>query len=454
MHRLLPLGLSLTLLTACFEGFASLETTVVLDPVAQVFRVERRVEDVSAAFLGCGDPDGCAEVVARLRAFTPLATGGPAERLMQRLIDSGAQDLSMEVTVADGTVDAVVRYVAPLGTAAADDTMVRAEWEGKRDRGDYGLTIEAQPSMSPPEKYRIRRVARSGPAGPEWAEVWVLPPRQLTARTTMSVDPGAADLLAEFPSLAAALGAPSAPVPVAAAPAPAPAPVAVVPPAPVAPPPVPAPTPAPAPPPVPAPTPVPAPAPVAVVAPPPAPAPAPRPAPVPLAPAPPTPVPAAPAPAAPVAPAPAPVAVAPAAAPAPAAPASGRTWAPPDPGSPAKAYLFDLVVNGGALSVAAAVQATEPLHPRIARCYQDRYAQDPSVQGTVFLSAVVRPDGFVSSVSVYGQAPDRTLLTCLEAATDDWSFPAFGGQAPTEVTLPVVFRVEEPPRTRRKVSRP
>lgn len=111
--------------------------------------------------------------------------------------------------------------------------------------------------------------------------------------------------------------------------------------------------------------------------------------------------------------------------------------------------MFDTVVTGGALSVAAATQASQPLQPRIARCYQDRWAQDPNVQGAAFLSAVVRPDGFVSTLSVYGQVQDRTLSTCIEGAAADWSFPAFPGETPSEVTLPLVFRVETPPKGRR-----
>jgi hypothetical protein len=286
MSRLLALGLSLVFLTACFEGFGALETTVQLDTEAQVFRVERRVLGVSSAFLGCGDTAGCAEVVGRLRAFAPLPTGGPAERLMQRLLDSGAKELSMEIVVGDGRVDAVLQYVAPLGSTAADDTWIHAEWEGRHQRGDYLLTIDAQPSITPPDKYRTRRVARAGPAGPEWGESWVLPARTLAATTHMTVQPGAPNLLAEFPDLLPALSGGAAPAPV-----PDPAPVVAV----VDPPPAPAPAPRPGPrpragpgprprssphPPAGPPPPV-APAPVApaVVAAAPAPAPAPPPAP-------------------------------------------------------------------------------------------------------------------------------------------------------------------------------
>ncbi|MCA9491463.1 MAG: AgmX/PglI C-terminal domain-containing protein, partial [Myxococcales bacterium] len=168
--------------------------------------------------------------------------------------------------------------------------------------------------------------------------------------------------------------------------------------------PEPLPSPAPAPAPATAPVPTPAPAPAAVVRPPPAPQPAPT------------------------------------------------AWLAPDPASPARTYTYDVAVTGP-LSAAAATQATQPILPRIARCYQDRHAQDPSVEGSLFVGAVVRADGFVVSTSVYGQLRDRPLADCLERATADWVFPPWGsGEQTSEIALPVVFHVEEPPpvRGRRK----
>jgi F0F1-type ATP synthase membrane subunit c/vacuolar-type H+-ATPase subunit K len=108
-----------------------------------------------------------------------------------------------------------------------------------------------------------------------------------------------------------------------------------------------------------------------------------------------------------------------------------------------------VVVTGGGLSAAAATQASAPIQGRAARCYQDRWAQDPSVAGSLFVSAVVRPDGFVATTSVFGPLQDRTLSTCLEGAIADWSFPAFPGEATSEVVLPFTFREEAPPKGRR-----
>lgn len=116
------------------------------------------------------------------------------------------------------------------------------------------------------------------------------------------------------------------------------------------------------------------------------------------------------------------------------------------PASPAKAYVYDAQVTGGTLSAAAATQASAPLVPRITSCYVDRHAVDPTVAGSVFLEAQVRPDGTVAGTSLYGQLADRPLLACLQGVLDGWTFPPSGAGADlTSVALPIVFRVEEPP---------
>ncbi len=441
VQRVARLGIVAALLgglTACLEHFGELVTRVSYDPVAQTFEVERRLVDVQPGFLGCSDVEGCVEAMDRAMSMT--GTGmALSDRLVQRLVQSGAEGVSIELDQQGQQLDVIVRYRAPVGTGAADDTLVRAEWEGKGDRGDYYLVVQGQDSIAPPRKYASRKIARSGPAGVEWVEEWVLPKKQLDVETRMAVSDGR-PMFEAVSGLEAALSqrgwldgvvaapepAPEPaplpmPMPVAApAPEPEPEPVAIArptPPPPPGPPPHPPPAPAPPPPPAP-PTPTPAPTPTPT----PAPAPTPTPAPAPT----PTPTPT---------PTPAPVAI---------------VRPPPDPLSPATTYVYEARVSGG-LSVSAADLATEPLVPRIARCYQDRQATLPELAGSAFLSALVRADGQLVSTSVYGQVQDRELLGCLERVIEDWRFPAWGaGEGVSDVAIPIVFRVEAPPPTRGK----
>ncbi|MCB9687070.1 MAG: AgmX/PglI C-terminal domain-containing protein [Alphaproteobacteria bacterium] len=411
---LAALALGLGLLTACLEGFDRLETHVAYDPFTQVFHVERRFVGIGPRFLGCSDAEGCAAALQRAKAFVPDGAG-QADRLLQRLLDSGAVEIALETVEVGDRVDAVVRYDAPLGSQAAEDTFVHAEWSGKAaDRGSYYLVADAQDALAvdAPRGSKVRKVARQSAVGADWSQQWVLPSKVLEVHTVLSVGQPSS-LFAEITGLRSAMDgvAELQPEPL---PAPAPEPVPAPAPAP-APEPLPAPAPAPAPPPAPTPPPLP----------PPAPAPAPPPDPAPTA------------------------VVRPAPEPRPAP----STWLAPDPASPARTYTYDVAVTG-ALSAAAATQATQPLLPRIARCYQDRHAQDPSVEGSLFVGAVVRADGFVVSTSVYGQLRDRPLSECLERATADWRFPPWGtGEQTSEIALPVVFHVEEPPPVRGKRKR-
>jgi hypothetical protein len=145
-----------------------------------------------------------------------------------------------------------------------------------------------------------------------------------------------------------------------------------------------------------------------------------------------------------VAPAPAPAPVAAVAPPA-AAPAA-RRWPSPDPNHPARTYTYDARVTGGTLSIGLANVSAEPVLPRVRVCYQERQSQVPELAGSAFLGALVRPDGTILSTSVYGSVSDRPFLDCLEQAIEGWTFPPWGqGTEPSDVALPLVFRVEELP---------
>ena len=125
-------------------------------------------------------------------------------------------------------------------------------------------------------------------------------------------------------------------------------------------------------------------------------------------------------------------------------------WPDPDPASPAKVYVFEPRVTGG-LSVAAAAASSNKFIPRAEVCYQRRAAEDPTIAGTLFLNALVREDGWVVSLSVYGDLHDVPLKRCLETAIEDWEFAAHGsGDAVSDVSIPLTLRIEETQGRKRK----
>jgi len=417
----------LWLSTGCLEHFERLVTTVTYDPFEQSFRVVRRLENVEPAFFGCVDLGDCADAIHRATSLTPAAfPSALSDRLVQRLTESGATDIEVQLLQRGEQLDARIAYTAVVGSAAAEDTMVHAEWDG--GKGRYYLVVDADGSIEPLDvKAKVRKQAVSGPGGIDWRESWVLKPKHREVTTRMAVDNEVRPLFTAVPGLDQALSsrglldAVISPVAVAAA----------------------QPAPEPAPSPLPAPAPAPAPAPTAQ-----APSPA-VPAPAPTAALTPTPQ---PAPAAVVVPAPAP-APAPAPVPAAAAPAS-RSWPAPDLNSPARTYSYDARVTGGTLTAGAANLSVEPLLPKVRVCYQERQAQVPDLAGSAFLGALVRPDGTILSTSVYGSINDRPFLDCLELAIEGWRFQPWGvGEEPSDVALPLVFRVEELPPARGRKKR-
>ena len=242
--------------------------------------------------------------------------------------------------------------------------------------------LEAQDTIAPPSRYTSRKRARSGPMGLEWVEDWILPRKVRTVQTEMAVGTGG-ELFRQVPGLKEALEARGLLVGL----------------------------------------PIPAPVPEAAdtgsartdtglgssvsmadTGQPPDPGPG--------------------------------------------APQRVAAEAPPtslDSGSAAKTYVYEAQVTGS-LSPAAVDLATEPLVPRIAGCYRTRQAEIPTLGGNAFLSALVGGDGQLVSTSVYGSVSDPDLMRCLEGVVEAWRFEAWGpSEAVSDVAVPIVFRVEDPP---------
>lgn len=410
---------TLAVCTACLEHFESLHTTVVYDPYAQAFRVERRLVGIDQRFLGCTEAPECIDAIQRTLSGTPdpLRAAALSDRLLDRLLESGATDVTVTLERVHDRLDAVVTYGAPVGSAAADDTLVRAEWDsGGWPFGHYYLVVTAQDSMDPPGRHRTRKVARAGAAGVDWIEEWIMPRARRAVETVMEVA-DVQPLFEQVPELGAELeqrgwldeprlvssgegdglvasadggmdagveamdlGDPEA---------------------------------------------------------------------------------------SPRAPSPSPKgsdrrsrAEA-----SDGGPEDGPTTAALetrtkargggdvssvalDPSSPAKTWVYEARISGGGVTPAAAAMSMEPLVPALSRCYQRRQRDVPELEGSLFLSALVRGDGSVVATSVSGGVTDGPLLACIDRVLGGWVFPQWGtGDAVSDVAIPVVFRVEKgPPR--------
>jgi hypothetical protein len=434
---------SLVGLTACLEGFFRLETTVHYDVKTQRFEVERRILGVERGFFSCTDAADCTRAIERAATLQSTSMDRSlADRLAQRLMDSGAEDIAIRLERSGDALDVVITYGAPVASKAAVDTWVRPEWTGTGTRGSYALVVEAQDSMgAPPNNVELRRSpVESG----DWKTSWVFPKRVRDVEWGMDVDPEPTPILAAVPGLEKRLAKAGlldggrsrrpAPRPVAAATAPAPAPAPEPVPAPVA-----EPAPAPEPDPVASvsfapqaapPTTVSEPVaavdePVAAVLEPVAAVPEPDPAPVPVA--------------AVEEPVEAP--------PEPAAPVSDASDEPPPPGSApdggvGEVFVYDPRVRGE-MDGGLASQGARVIEPGVRACHAERVAAGQPPEGYIFVDATVRSDGWILSYSVYGEVDDPDLLRCVSALTNDWDFPRWSqaeGQV-SEVSIPYQFRL-------------
>ncbi len=191
--------------SGCLDGFRTLVTVVTYDPFGQSFWVERRLQDVTPAFFGCDQaPEACVAAVQRVLDLSPpeLAVS-PADTLVLRLLDSGPVDPVVALERVGDRVDIVVRYGAPLGGRAAEDTLVRAEFDAShKGRGVYRLVVDSAASVLPPEgRHRIRRVAQAGTDGLEWHVWWELPGSTRDVTTTLPVSDQGTGLLVAWPEL-------------------------------------------------------------------------------------------------------------------------------------------------------------------------------------------------------------------------------------------------------------
>jgi hypothetical protein len=177
-RRVFAIGLaaaSLTLGTGCLEGFERLDTHVVYDPSTHAYEVEQTLTNLGASFFACIDADTCTDAI--WRALAGEAPGGfenaISDRLSQRLVETGAENVRVTLVRRGDSLDVVARYDTVAGSRAADDTAIRAEWGGKPGRERFYLVVEHQPEMDMPHlPHSVRRAA--GAAG--WAESWLLRP--------------------------------------------------------------------------------------------------------------------------------------------------------------------------------------------------------------------------------------------------------------------------------------
>ncbi|MCB9676158.1 MAG: hypothetical protein H6737_13640 [Alphaproteobacteria bacterium] len=415
---------------------------MVYDVKAQRFAVERRVEGVTAGFFGCSDTDSCAEAIQRAAT---LASGpadrSMADRLAQRLVDSGAEQVDIRLERDGDGLNVLVTYAAPVGSKAAVDTYVHPEWTGTGDRGAYSLVVDAQDSMgAPPDDVELRREPVD--ANGTWKTSWVYSKKVRDVVWGMSVDPEPDPIFAKMPELAKRLkkaglldakpkGDEVARVE--------PMPVDAVPPAETRrPKPEPAakPQPAPKPEPVAKAEPAPKPEPIAKAAKPepvPKAEPAPKPEPVPKAEPAPKPEPVPKEKPTKARPEPEPVAKA--------RPEPDPSDEAPPPAMDGQLFTYDPRIEG-AMSPDVAAAAAKALEPGVRECHRQRMASGAVPEGYLFADALVRSDGWLLSYSVYGEVDDPDLLACVNALMDTWEMAPWAGPegAVSTVSVPYQFR--------------
>jgi hypothetical protein len=183
-------------------------TTVRWTPNDNSFQVQRRLVGVSTDFLKCSDPTSCAGIIRALTSFEPIASSSPASALRDRLLQSGAQDLSIELLIGDDELDILVNYRAPIGTKAADETDVFVEWGGKAGRETRYLVAKSYSStrlLSQHRKMERRTRSVSGTEGLSGESWMVFPKTTRTIIMEMTVDPSAPALFDRMPTLQAML---------------------------------------------------------------------------------------------------------------------------------------------------------------------------------------------------------------------------------------------------------
>jgi len=164
--------------------------------------VERRLQGVSAVFLGCSEAEDCVRAIDRaVKLESTAADRALSDRLAQRLVDSGAVDVRMSLERIGDSLDVVVEYSAPVGSKAAIDTFIRPEWVGVGDKGSYRLVVDAQDSMGEvPAGVEIRRTPVD--SNGTWKTAWVYGKRVRDVAYRMGVDEQVEPIFSRVPKLA------------------------------------------------------------------------------------------------------------------------------------------------------------------------------------------------------------------------------------------------------------
>jgi TonB family protein len=75
-------------------------------------------------------------------------------------------------------------------------------------------------------------------------------------------------------------------------------------------------------------------------------------------------------------------------------------------------------------------------------CHEKELGQRPQLQGKLWVRFVIALDGRVSAAVVARSTLSNPKVeACAVAAFRRWTFPSFGGQELTVVTLPVAFEL-------------
>lgn len=164
--RVMGLMAVLLSLTGCYEvqHVEEVRTHVVWDPPTDTLIVDMRLVNVGAEMFGCAfnEVADCAE---RVRFAVEVPTKAEAETEDWPNFAPGralVQDGSTEVTIAaergEKGIDLVLHYRAPVGSAAASQTGVFVEREGKIGKEKARLVVEVPPERTVSTEAKRRRL--------------------------------------------------------------------------------------------------------------------------------------------------------------------------------------------------------------------------------------------------------------------------------------------------------
>lgn len=101
---------------------------------------------------------------------------------------------------------------------------------------------------------------------------------------------------------------------------------------------------------------------------------------------------------------------------------------------------FQPAVDHPELSADAVRRLVVSRQRSIGICYQTSLKGNEALRGRLELAVSVKPSGDVAKVTVVKKVPGSAALAdCIAAKIEEWKFPAFSGDAPTEVRVPFVL---------------